>query len=318
MKKLIYFLSSTLILSVVVSSCTKVDLPYETFEDMQYGAFARLLNQSGAFDFFDPANSGITTTVEFYDENQGKNVANYSWTVSFQDNSPGYGSGDVAAVPLVSYDASQFSPAPDSGYPSLTFKLGFQDALDALGLTINDVTGGDIFKFEATITKTDGSTFAAGNTGSNIFSSATFAGLFAINGTIVCLPTPGYFTGNYSLEQTAGADYAWAPGTPHFATEIVPVDDPSPTIRDIGVTYLPGIGGFELTLSIELVCGEIMVYTNTGLGCTSQDIIWIQDDPPATYDPNDDSVMIIKLIDDSESSCGTVLNGPIELTLTKQ
>ena len=315
MKKILYFLTTAVIMSVVVSSCTKVKLPYETFPDMKKGAFARLLSQDGAFDFFNPTTTGITATVEFYDDAQGKNVASYSWTVEFIDNSPGFGSGDVAAVDFVTFDASQFSPNPDTGYPSITFTFGFQDAMNALGLTISDVTGGDVFRFEATITKTDGSTFSASNTGSNIFSSSTFAALFTLNATVVCLPTPGYFTGDYLFEQISGGTDPFFGTGNRFATRTTTVTESTTSItqREFLVDYLT----FELTMVVDLVCGQVLVPdVPAGVGCGGG-IVWTTDDPPATYDPNDDSVIMVNLIDDATNDCGLNEAGFV-FRLTKQ
>ncbi len=320
MKKLIYFLSSTLILSVVVSSCTKVDLPYETFEDMQYGAYARLLSKSGDFDFFNPAGSTINSTVEFYDDNNGQNVANYSWTVEFVDNSPGFGSGDVAPIAFASFDASQFSPAPESGLPSVSFSFGFVDALTALGLDISEVTGGDVIRFEATITKTDGSTFSSGNTGSNIFSSATFAGYFTINATVVCLFPDTDFVGDYALTMTQTGSFG-----PAFLDQTVEVElGPTSTKRQFDAIYLEqfGIGNDPMTFVFDLVCVRVVPDAKQGSGLACSDGTIFFGPPPladqAPFNVNDDSVITINAYEFSDGgACGGLEDELITIVLTK-
>ena len=319
MKKILYFLTTAVIMSVVVSSCKKVPLPYDTFDDLQYGAFARLLSQDGAFDFFNPTTTGITSTVEFYDENQGKNVASYSWTVEFIDNSPGFGSGDVAAVDFITFDASQFSPNPDTGYPSITFTFGFQDALNALGLTISDVTGGDVFRFEATITKTDGSTFTASNTGSNIFSSSTFAALFTLDAPVVCLFPDTKFVGDYALTMPTTGSFGAA-----FLDQTVQVTlGPSPTKRQFDAIYLEqyAIGNGPMTFVFDLVCDKVVPDAGqaTGLGCSDGSITF---GPPATnelasFDVNDDSVITINAYEFSGAGACGAQNDLVTIVLTK-
>lgn len=180
MKKLIYFLSATVLLSVMVSSCTQVDFPYETFDDLQKGAFPRTLNSSGEFNFFDPAGSQYDISVEFYDENNGQNVTSYDWTVEFTG-----ALGNFPETAFLSIPSSSFGTSPDN-LPSTDLTLGMNAAMSALGMTMADVSGGDTFVFHATITKADGSTFDEDNTGANIFSSSTFAAMFTLRANVVC------------------------------------------------------------------------------------------------------------------------------------
>jgi len=50
----------------------------------------------------------------------------------------------------------------------------------ALGLSAMDLSLGDEFRFEATITKKDGAIFSSKNTGSNLISQTPFASLFRV------------------------------------------------------------------------------------------------------------------------------------------
>ena len=182
MKKILYFLTTAVIMSVVVSSCKKVPLPYDTFNDLQKGAFARELSREGKFNFFDIDGSEIKVTVEFYDEAQGKNVASYNWTVEYVDK-VNDGANSVGPVDFASYNSDSFGTS-EAGYPSVDMTFGFRAAMNALGLTAVD--GGNTFVFHATIVLKDGRTFDEDNTGSNIFSSSTFKALFTLNADIIC------------------------------------------------------------------------------------------------------------------------------------
>jgi len=83
MKKiLISFFSLSLLF--LAFSCEQ-ERAFPEFEDLQYGSFPRRLSFTGEYFITNIATSKITFKVEFYDENQGKNVESYSWAVSYID-----------------------------------------------------------------------------------------------------------------------------------------------------------------------------------------------------------------------------------------
>ena len=182
------------LLAIFMASCAQtVDNPFPEFDDMEKGAYARKTDGvNGVFDFFDVENSMIDFTVELYDENQGKNITNYDWTVKY------VGDTEVGPVPFKSFTAADFSPNAD-GLPSKTITFGFAEALDALGLTKDDIDGGNYFLFEATITKANGAKFSSANTGGNIINSAPFSGLFTVRQNIIC---PSELAGKFDLVAT--------------------------------------------------------------------------------------------------------------------
>ncbi|RAP32065.1 hypothetical protein DID76_01475 [Candidatus Marinamargulisbacteria bacterium SCGC AG-414-C22] len=168
----------------LVSCETDPDLPYEDFKDMQYGAYARQMSQTGIFNFFDLENSSIDIHVEYYDEAQGKNIAEYDIDIEYVDVVTG-GAKSIARTDFMTIDASEFVVNSD-GYLSSDISLGFTDALTALGITSADIDGGSYFRFWFTITKTDGTVFDYNNTGPNLMSSSAFGALFRLNVSIVC------------------------------------------------------------------------------------------------------------------------------------
>lgn len=194
MKKLIYFLSTTLILSVIVSSCTKVDLPYETFNDLQKGAFPRMLSKSGNFDFFDLANSSVDLEIEYYSESKGSNVSSYNWTVEYQDVVGG-GANSVDPVTYASFTPNKTSEA---GLPANDISLTPAAAMAALGLA--SIDGGNNFIYHMTLLMDDGRVFDADNTGANIISSSPFSALFTLTVPIIC---PSSLEGKLDYTTTA-------------------------------------------------------------------------------------------------------------------
>ena len=77
LKKL--FLSLFVTVTAVVS-CGDPDLPFEIYDTMKTGGYARLMSQTGEFNYFDQAGSKVTLEVEYYDQ------TNYSAAMVVNDN----------------------------------------------------------------------------------------------------------------------------------------------------------------------------------------------------------------------------------------
>ena len=184
-------------LLLAFSACEK-DRAFIEFEDLGKGALPRLLDGvNGEFNFFDPAGSGVDFTVEFYDENNGKNVQSYSWAAAYIDRATNT-IGNPATV--ATFTQSDFKPEPSSGLPSITINFSFQQVLDALSLTTDDITGGDAIRMTATLTKTDGSVFTVNNTDGTVISNGpAFGAMFLFDQNIIC---PSNLEGTYSATTT--------------------------------------------------------------------------------------------------------------------
>ena len=178
MKKNVKYLS-LFVFGLLVMACEDPDLKLETFDEADKGAIARNLALSGSYSLSDLVGSSIAGRVEFYDENDGKNVKSYDWTVEFR---PAIGSNS-SAIPFLMIPSSQFSENVN-GLPEVSFSLQMEEALAALGMSIDQVASGDIFRFEATITKLDGTTYSSANAGNNLISQSPFASLFRVSVTV--------------------------------------------------------------------------------------------------------------------------------------
>ncbi len=180
LKKL--FVSFIAMASVI--SCGDPELPVELFPEMQYGAYARKFSQTGKFNYFDIANSSVDLHVEYYDENDGKNISQYDIDVEYVDVVGG-GAGSKPRIDFRTISSSEFVTNAD-GYLSSDISLGFSETLSKMGLTADQITGGNYFRYWFTITKTDGSVYEYGNTGSQLQGSTAFGALFRLNVSIVC------------------------------------------------------------------------------------------------------------------------------------
>ena len=165
-------------------SCGDPDLPVELFPTMEYGAYARKMSQTGTYNYYEVGSSQIDLSVEYYDANNGANIASYAIEVEYVDNKTG-GAKSKARTAVRTINASEFATNAD-GYLSSDISLSFNDAMSTLGITSADVDGGSYFRYWFTITMNDGRTFGYDNTGPNMMSSNAFAALFRLNVYIVC------------------------------------------------------------------------------------------------------------------------------------
>lgn len=182
---------------ITAVSCGDPELPVELFPEMQYGAYARKMSQSGEFNYYAISSSKVDIHVEYYDEAKGANIAEYDIDVEYVDL-VGKGAGSKARTNLKTITSSEFVVNAD-GYLSSDISLSFTESLAALGLTETDVTGGNYFRYWFTITKTDGSVYDYSNTGSQLMGSTAFGALFRLNVNIVC---PSSLEGTILVDQT--------------------------------------------------------------------------------------------------------------------
>ena len=165
-------------------SCGDPDLPVELFPTMEYGAYARKMSQTGTYNYYEVGTSQVDLSVEYYDANDGANIASYAIEVEYVDNKTG-GAKSKPRTAMRTINASEFGTNAD-GFLSSDISLSFNDAMSTLGITLADVDGGAYFRYWFTITMNDGRTFGYDNTGPNMMSSSAFAALFRLNVYIVC------------------------------------------------------------------------------------------------------------------------------------
>ena len=171
-------------LAAFAVSCGDPDLPVELYPTMEYGAYARKMSQSGTYNYYEVSTSQIDLSVEYYDANNGANIASYGIEVEYVDNKT-KGARSVPRTQMRTINASEFTTNAD-GFLSSNISLSFDDALSTLGITSDSIDGGSLFRFWFTITMNDGRTFGYDNTGPNMMSSSAFAALFRLNVYIVC------------------------------------------------------------------------------------------------------------------------------------
>ena len=196
------------------------------------------------------------------------------------------------------------------------------------GLTggASDLGGGDRFDFTNLTTLTNGMVFpdtilsetdyeTVNVTPNIINSSATTSFTVGFNAFVACPVPAGFALGDYLLEQTSGPDDPFFGNPTRWAPEIVTLTQVSAIERSFNGTYFT----FEnIAFNFLLICENILVGTTaSGLGCGGPGINWVGDTPPGSYDEDDDSVIIIKVLDNIDGGCGLPAAEPMTLRLTK-
>ncbi len=209
MKKFSLYTLALLVGALTFFSCQEKDRAFPEFEDLEKGAYPRLVEGVfGDLDYenFDNADSSsLSFTVEFYDENNGADVTEYSWSVKYGDT--------FGPTTFKTYAKSDFTTNAD-GLPQLTATFTFAEIFTALGMTIDDFELTTDFQLDATLTMANGKSFTFDNTGSNIIGQPTFQGMFRYTPAVTKKPCNSILAGTFvesSVTNTApNPDIGWA------------------------------------------------------------------------------------------------------------
>lgn len=219
MKKIFYYVLGIAFV-VGMTACEK-DQAFVQYDDLEHGAIPRKVEGvNGLYDFFDLDNSSIDFTVEFYDDAEGSTAEDYAWTVAYI----GVDGTELDAVSIASFSKSDYSARAETGLPSLTVTFPFTQVRDALGLTNDDIEGGDVFRFRASLTTSKGQTFDLNNTGANLIGSSPFSAWFGFDQAVVC---PSELGGDIDYVTTAGVTGGGGPACPGTITGTINLEEGS-------------------------------------------------------------------------------------------
>ncbi len=202
-----------LVVMATVISCGDPELPFEIYQTMKTGGYARQIGSSitGKFDYFDITNSKVSFMVEYWDANQGKDVASYAISVEYIDKVKRGGVNRSKPKTAMTTIASSAFTANSDGYLSSTIELGFSATMALLGQVQADIDGGSDYRYHFVITMNDGTTYDAATTDSNLESSAPFSALFKYDVSVIC---PSDLAGTFS---SAGVGWCGSVTSGNFA-----------------------------------------------------------------------------------------------------
>lgn len=198
MKKFSLYTFAFLVAALTIFSCKEKERAFPEFADIEHGAYARMVSNgvAGDLDYENPNNhdsSSLTFTVEFYDENQGNDVVEYSWTAKYGDN--------FGPTTFKTYTKSDFTKNAD-GLPELTATFTFEEIFAALNMTIADFELTTDFQLDATLTMANGKKFTFVNSGTNVVGQPTFNSFFRYTPPVTKKPCNSVLAGTYNAKVT--------------------------------------------------------------------------------------------------------------------
>ncbi|MDF4221395.1 hypothetical protein PXC01_07345 [Maribacter sp. M208] len=198
MKNLRKLLYGSLSLLVFTTSCEYNETPLD--EDIvaanEGAVLTTVSTVGGTINKLDPAQSTLENTVLFNDFDENDTVESIDLYLLFADTTPV--NNEVITVDeafIENVPGSAFAIG-DSGFPEHTYSLSGDTMLDLVGLTADDIDGGDLFILRYVLNLTDGRSFSAADTGVNV-RTTSHSTPFRYSSVVVCFKTPE--PGDYTL-----------------------------------------------------------------------------------------------------------------------
>ncbi len=285
---------------LVLGACRKDD---STFELDYPTPLILELERNGSFELGDVQNSKIELIVEFYDGNQGLDVASYDWSVEFI-SSGGNNGNNIDPVVHSSIEASEFYWSVDLKKRA-SFSLEMVRAIEVLNLKVDQIKQNDLFRFKAVLKMKDGNSFTEGDQREPVLEGDAFESLFTVDVPVGCGIRDDYFIGDYELI-LGPVDGLW--GGPFGETGSVI------TLIKAGKNERTFIASNEriwnpeyFEYTIQFQCHSLILKDiDTQASCDGiSTIVKGQGESElGSYDPTDDSLFTLYMSDDLLGSCG--------------
>lgn len=186
-----YLLVSGLVLNTIACDDDPDNAIY-TVLDYEKGAALRTIEVVNAALNGDDPTSTFAVTVEEQDELDGDLMESVDIYASFRDLTIENGTTQPNRGFVKSIPASEFSEGP-VGLPRATLSATFSEAAEAMGLSSDDYTAGDVVVFELVLNLTDGRSLGP-ESSSGVLTGVFFQAPFQYNALLGCSPEPGDYT----------------------------------------------------------------------------------------------------------------------------
>ena len=188
-------------LLLVVTSCSEPDnLINDVLDNYTNGAVIRTIASSGEYNFYAPAASIFTATIEEHDTENGALMQNIEIYVSLNSG---------AESLYQTLQPSQFTTGP-TGLPRTDISVSLGDAMTTLGLSSSQYTGGDAVNISLKLNLTDGRSFGADQaTGS--MTGSYFKSPYKYAKIIKCIPLSAV-AGIYTFNMADSYGDGWQGG----------------------------------------------------------------------------------------------------------
>ena len=206
----------------------------------------------------DPALSFYEVTLEERDVKRGELFQSVDIYVTVLDNTPEDGiTSDSEEELLESIPASDFELSDESGYPRKDITVTAADALAAVGLTQDDVYGGDQIEVRFELVMKDGRKFSKDNASSIVTGGSFFNSPFFYRVPVVCASDRA---GLYDAVNTPSPYGSYYDATPYiYTTEIAAAAGAGQyNVCDLSGGVEPTIwGNGAVYATIQDLCGNL-------------------------------------------------------------
>lgn len=251
--------AASLFLALGFQACSDDDkLPID-FDELNTmgGAFATELSSEGSTDInaFDPTTTMFTKSYELNSRNNGEDISKLEIFVSYDG-----ATSTVAETLYKDIPASEFSSGPGAR-PKITVDYDSGELMTLLGLTMDDLEGGDILTYRLALTTPDGTFSDVSPNFDNQSADHNFAS------TVICIPTSP-ITGDWELDMQDSYGDGWNGANiavvidgvstsyePEGAGSVIIVNVPDGT-ETLEFIYSPGDWEEEVTFTITSPTGN--------------------------------------------------------------
>ena len=192
------------VLSILLFSCKDDNLDRLDQKDITTGAILRTISTDlPVVDRVSPTQTTLNVNVEFDDFLGQDTLDSVDVYASFVDTSPVDDTDDGIDNPevevfeeifLSNVPSSEFSKA-ENGKFNADISLNIGDVMEGIGITTEDIYGGDIFLMRLALKVTTGDViYTSNNVGSKIQGSSAFLSPFRYSTSVVCAPPAGTWT----------------------------------------------------------------------------------------------------------------------------
>ena len=273
-------------LALVLGACESEEKVVDfVFDNTVNGAFLRITDFTGTSMNKGDTSSSASVTVEYAGQ-PDELLQSIDFSISYSGVA-----GSKGPVALSTVTPDQMGTG-EFGNPNTSFSYTLADALSKLGMTVDQITGGDKFALNMTVNLTDGRSYGPGDANGNVGAvGGWYSSPYAFTSSVVCIlpPTPGTWT----IEMFDSYGDGWqtnvtsgGPGLQLITKEGVVlgevglcgggtydcVDDPSEGVATIEVPagtgladwYFPGDVYGEISFTITSPSGNIVGSYGTG------------------------------------------------------
>jgi len=197
MKKIITLFS----LLLITVSCQEPETTInDVLDNYVTGAVLRGWNPTGDYNFYAPATSVFSVTIEEHDEKKGALMQNVEIFVALN------GAGEVLLRTLTPTDFA----LGVNGLPRHDMVVTLGESISALGLSSSQYTGGDVINIRLQLNLTDGRSYTNTDAASSLTGSY-FKSPYIYNMTIKCIPVAAV-AGNYTINMIDSYGDGWNGG----------------------------------------------------------------------------------------------------------